>query len=159
MRTTAGTGQTPHTRGLWCAAVFLVLAGLFGMHGLEDHGTADMTAGMGATGVSRTATPSEDSRGLALTTHLHQGKTAELSADTRAMQRIAWVGSPSGGGGHTMAGLCLAVLTMALLSLLTLRRRAVRGVGLAVVLPPVSKGGTGRDRDPPSLNRLSIRRC
>jgi hypothetical protein len=46
------TARPSRTRGLWAAALFVVLAGLFGMHGLAEHGMATMASGPGTADVA-----------------------------------------------------------------------------------------------------------
>lgn len=141
--------------GRWIAVV-VVVAGLFGMHGLPGHGSESMMR-MG-----------DSMLGMATTT---RSAAIELEAPTRpsATQHAATVtdhgsaapvGAMSGGmSGGAMSILCLAILTIAAL-LLFLAVRLTR-MPLTRVQSPASFGvsGVGRDRGPPTLAALSIRRC
>ena len=133
--------------GFWPAFVF-VLAGFFGMHGLGAHGTmaatADSTMGVQA------VVPGP---------HAMSVETAGLASTRVTAQRTAG-SDATGGAGGMGGGFCLAVLVLTAAGLVWLMgppgrsrvRAALEGICLAV-------GGLGRDRDPPSLIHLSVRRC
>ena len=135
----------------------VVLVGLFGMHGLANHGPGgmenmpqvmlqEMTAAVGS--------PVDHLVPAGLV-----GEAGSLAGPV--------VGAAVWSSGHehqgmdmSMAGMCVAVLAVGLFALLLLLRggrlpRALWFVplGAFAVMP------AGRDPDPPSLNVLSIRRC
>ncbi len=89
------------------------------------------------------------------------GHPVESSPASMAARDLSDAGSHRDDGDASLAGLCLAVLAIALLGLFWLGRSARwRWVGggvtgrRAVVWPAVI-----RDRDPPDLFALSIQRC
>ena len=115
-------------------SLVVVLAGLFGMHGLAAHGAHAAETGMGVSMVT-TAAPA-----------------AEATSDLTSVVS----GALSDGA---MSMLCLAVLTAgALLLLRAVRRTRVALARMPAPAPP-SLLAVGRDRDPPSLTALSVRRC
>ena len=120
---------------MWFAAVVVVLAGLFGMHGLSDHGAhssqdAGAMASMG-TAMSVTASPVE------------------------AFAPAAPEGVPMGAG-----GMCVAVLVLSLIALVVGRWRSAAYAVVAVRSRPQQTARfRGRDPDPPSLTSLSVCRC
>lgn len=143
-------------------AVVVVLAGLFGMHGLAGHGShgADTSMGMGDSTVAMTAVATTEvvvgaGHDVAM---VSAHASPAVSSKARATQSLA--SAVSGGlSGGAMSMLCLAVLTAGMFLLLLVLRRP--RVVLARVPAPVAFAplGWGRDRDPPSLTVLSIRRC
>jgi len=129
---------------LWAAALFVVLAGLFGMHGLGDHGMPGM-AHISVTGT--TAHPD-------MTGHADRsGVAVPVPEAPAALDR-------AGLDGHAgMAGMCLALLAGGWLALLLLRSRAVRVLAVTPHRALVARRPRTRDPDPPSLTSLSILRC
>lgn len=136
-------------RALWVGGMLAILAGLFGMHGLDSHGTA----GMGS--MTEAAMPGSVMR---------VGRAADTKATT-----VPDVGSAVASvpvvTGHPlmdmgMAGMCLAVLALALVALLRfLRTNRVRPVLWVLARPARAPVRVGRRPDAPSLIRLSIQRC
>lgn len=122
-------------RAGWLACLVLTLGGLLGMHGLETHGAA-------------------------------MSRSAAHSSMTSAVQRVAvgveTVAGPHAGDGMDMgtACMCMAVLGLVLLLLTASRGRRVihqpRALLAGAARAPTYRG---RDPDPPSLERLSVRRC
>ena len=140
---------------LWAAALFVVLAGLFGMHGLGDHGMPGMAQAPASGPVAHPGGPHR------MIGHTARPRVGVHTAATGAPAPSA-MPSPDAAGlrGHAgMGGMCLALLTGGLLALWLLRGRAVRGLAeqprrsLAVHRP------RSRDPDPPRLANLSILRC
>jgi hypothetical protein len=143
---TTTRGQRGTQGGLFVALLFLLLAGVLGMHGWGSHGVT-----------SGGHTPSAHYMGAAELQNAAVtigGVVAEsISADTPAL-----AGGP-GFGGMPLVGLCVAVLSpvgFVLLLLATLRWRAP--VLLSRARPWHPRRAPGRDRDPPSLARLSVLR-
>jgi hypothetical protein len=143
---TIGSGQRGTQGGLLVALLFLLLAGVLGMHGWGSHGVT-----------SGGHVPSAHHTGLAELQHAAVtvgGVVGEgMSADPPTL-----AGRPDFGG-MPLVGLCVAVLSpvgFVLLLLAALRWRA------PLPLPPArpwhSRRARGRDRDPPSLARLSVLR-
>ncbi|MEP7090735.1 MAG: DUF6153 family protein [Nocardioidaceae bacterium] len=131
--------RLPPARALWLAALFAALTGLFGMHGLDTHGTDQMEAGTSLRGHPLTHLPADTIRLVA---------TAEDVP----------MGGIGGMGG--MGAMCVAVL-LAGLALLLVARAATR-CALGVSRPlsmSVPIPARGRDPDPPSLLTLSVARC
>lgn len=130
------------------ACVLLVLAGLFGMHGLSDHGmsTADAQTmrGQVAAPVAAVAHPVEQ----------------VVSASPAGSARVAHHAMGHRGGTGQMGGLCLAILTGLLLGLAgwlsAQRRHPLFEKQFRVAPLPRPRG---RDPDPPSLVLLSVSRC
>lgn len=128
-----------------------VLGGLFAMHGLGGHGTAHHGSG---SLVAASAAPSAPS---GHDTHAAPRQSGPSAPDDGSLAD----GSPPDGSLSGYAALCLALLAAGSI----LGRRAGRR-GLAVLLPRprpaprlVWPPAARRDRDPPSLTRLSINRC
>lgn len=148
--------QSAPSIGRWVAIV-IVLAGLFGMHGLAGHGSESAEMGMGDTMVALTRTAATAATEIEAATHPNPTPQAAALTSSVASGLVgAMSGTMSGGA---MSTLCLAVLTAAALLVLLGARRT--WVALARVLTPAPFGvfGVGRDRGPPSLTALSIRRC
>ena len=140
---------------LWAAALFLVLAGLFGMHGLGDHGMP----GMAQTRASGIMThPGGLHR---MTDHADRPMAGVHTAGTVSPAVGATPSlAPAGLRGHVgMAGMCLALLTGGLLALLLLRGRAVRAQAEEPRRSLTARRPRSRDPDPPALATLSILRC
>ncbi len=178
MTTPPSGPRTPARRGLWVGSLFLVVAGLFGMHGLANHGPCDMPA-MTGTSAAEMALP-HAAHGSVLTTApdaAHSITTAmgatttsvavstatAIPATAGVLEEIAQVAAAAGGHGHGrgngMVVLCVAILAGVLIALGLLARRPGRGLSVPVDRRRVNVHGLGRDRDPPSLTWLSIRRC
>lgn len=165
-RLTTRRCRTAARHGLWVASLFVVMGGLFGMHGLADHGTGDMSAM--APAVTGTAAHPGDAHAfmpsLAPMDAVHTAVIAVVGATTEAATngveqpgQVATSGAPSG---HLMMGLCLAVLGAGLLLLLALLvGRHARGFFMRVDMRRLLSPPVDRDPDPPSLAKLSIRRC
>jgi hypothetical protein len=120
------------------AALLLVLLGVLAMHGVAGHGSGHASAG---------AAPHHASAVAHVVTHAAH----ELSAPVEHL--AAHDSAPA-----TWTALCLAVLAGAVLVFLTARRAS----GLRVRSWPPSRSAQlpgRRDRDPPSLVLLSVRRC
>ncbi len=156
-------------RGLWIGSLFLVLAGLFGMHGLASHGPCDMPAMPGALNGDMALPDAVDGSMLgAISAYEAHGITKATSATASAaagmLEDVAHVALATGGGhghgqGHGMVGLCLAVLAGALLVLAHWIRRPALRLTVPVSRRSMNLRGLGRDPDPPSLTWLAIRRC
>jgi hypothetical protein len=172
--------RTARWGGPWAAALFVVLAGLFGMHGLAGHGMGTMSSEPGTADVAGMADmgAAADKPGRGAMAHAagmaHQAVAAAASSAVRAadlsvlaaatlsnaVQAVgptAAVATPfsAAGGHHAMAmmGLCVALLAL-------LVRRSARGLRLrAAATRAVSYACRERDPDPPSLTLLSILRC
>jgi hypothetical protein len=144
-------------RGLRLAGLILVLAGLFGMHGLGGHDAAAMgsasLAGMAEMPMSAAAAAA--------------GVTSEPS---HQIGRIGTQGEPetdavgasdAGGMGMGMTAMCVAILAAGLIALV----RFLVGGRVRSVLWMLARQTRaalqhpGRDPDPPSLIALSIQRC
>ncbi len=142
-----GSGRELQTTWLRVGGLLVVLAGLFGMHGLDSHGAA----GLGSTPYALMSAPTMDTM---FSTHHVLAVTPRVGA--------ALVVSASGGSATdmSMTGMCLAVLTVALLGLLGLLRstRSTR-VLWVYARPARGPGYFGRHPDPPCLTSLSIQRC
>ena len=135
---------------LWLGGLLVVLGGLFGMHGLDNHGGAGLDTVAHAT----MAVPASHGTGAghaAMTDTLHEAE-AVLAAATDA----------AGHSGMDMgaAGMCMAVLVLTLIALiLRLYANRARPLLWLVARNAWAPRGRGRDPDPPSLLRLSIQRC
>ena len=141
--------------GLRLAGLILVLAGLFGMHGLGGHEAAAMgsapQAGMAEMPMSAAAA---DAGVMAQPGH----QTGRIS--TRSTPETHAVGA-SGPGGMGMTAMCVAILAAGLVALV----RFLLGGRVRSVLWMLARQTRavlqhpGRDPDPPSLVALSIQRC
>jgi hypothetical protein len=159
----------PTRRGLWIGSLFLVLAGLFGMHGLASHGPCDMPAGPGAVNGEMALPDGVDGSmlGVIFAHEAHgitQATSATASAAAGMLEDVAHVALATGGGhDHSpdpaLVGLCLAILTGSLLALALSTRRPAVTLTVPLDRRSVSPRALGRDPDPPSLTWLSIRRC
>lgn len=146
---TARSGWISVRRGLRPAALILVLAGLFGMHGLDGH---DAVAIRGA----HQATMGEMPVGPTTTDPVLGGHG---QPDIEAV-------SASGAGGMDMGmgmAMCVGILAGALIALRLLLGGRVRPV-LWVLARQARQARAvlehpGRGPDPPSLVALSIQRC
>jgi hypothetical protein len=144
--------QGPARPALRLAGLLVVLAGLFGMHGLDSHGAAG-TEAVAHAGMTEPAVA-----GLAAGHHpapmvmtVRDGAAAVVSAAAATHHPAMEM---------AMAGACLAVLAVALIALLRfLRTNRVRPVLWVLPRRARAPGHAGRDPDPPSLIDLSIQRC
>lgn len=121
------------------------LAGLFAMHGLNDHGAS-----------SHDVSAPTSSAVMAMS---HTSPVAHEAEDV--MEGASIVAETPGEDlpGMAMAGLCLAVLAGAIIGILLLRprRRVIFRRPIAQPFVPAEPSGR-RDRDPPSLFELSVLR-
>jgi uncharacterized protein DUF6153 len=126
--------------------LFLLLTGVLGMHGWGAHGVA-----------SAGHMPSAHGGGPAGVEHPAVAMAAAVGETASPAMRPLDGGADH--GGMSLAGLCVAVLSAlgsVLLLLRALRRRAAEQLPSA---PPWhARRVPGRDRDPPSLARLSVLR-
>ena len=169
MTTPASRPRIPTRRGLLIGSLFLVLAGLFGMHGLASHDPCGMPAMPGELNKETALPGAVDGSMLgAISAHEAHGTTkatpATASPAAGMLEDVAHVALATGGShghgqGHGMAGLCLAVLAGALLVLAHRIRRPALRLTVPVSRRSVNLRGLGRDPDPPSLAWLAIRRC
>ena len=143
------TGRTSSTaRARACTAcvplLFLLLGGLLAMHALDVHGVDPAAAGtpMSAVHTMRHGVPISS-----------QVDRADAAPGTTTLADPA-----TSHGAMAMAGTCVAVLVGIVLSLLAGRRAAGR-IPVPVLLHVPTARPRGRDRDPPSLTALSVRRC
>lgn len=152
MNTHADPGSAARS-ALRMGGLLIVLAGLFGMHGLDSHGTAGMdTIAHAVLTEPALAAVAAEHDPATMVMAVQDGSTAVVVSIARA------VGEPSMGMG--MAGTCMAVLGLALIALLRfLRINRVRALSWVVPLRASAPGDAGRDPDPPSLIDLSIQRC
>ncbi len=146
--------------------LFVVVAGLLGMHGLESHGSTHAI----------TSAHGQSSAGGAMDSAVDRhadpapaGVSAETSGSngaSLAMVKVAVMGLqpmleprdfPSDGG--VLLGMCLAILVGSLLAMMGFRRRAMKGLWLARTVSRLGPAGTIRVREPPSLTMLCVRRC
>jgi len=147
--------------------MFVVLAGLFGMHGLASHGTGDMAMAGVTTGAEvhpgTASVPGAASLSVAHTPPARSATTPVRSGatrDARAFEDVAHFATSDGGSSSGMVEMCLAFLAAGLIALLALlARQHTRGLTVRVDRLRLNLGGLGRDRDPPSLTQLSILRC
>ncbi|MEP6814453.1 MAG: DUF6153 family protein [Marmoricola sp.] len=137
--------------GLWVAALFAVLAGLFGMHGLGGHGTGDLAGSSVTAPVTHAANPGG---------HATIAASPPLVTSVGLSTGLSGAGSPMGSMPGGMAGMCLVVLSVVILALLWfLRTSPSMGVLWVTSRLRVTPVGVGRTLDPPSLAQLSILRC
>jgi hypothetical protein len=143
--------------GLRLAGLILVLAGLFGMHGLGGHDAAAMgsvpQAGMAEIPMSAAAAAA----GLtAAPSHQIEQVGTQGHPDTHVVGA-----SGPGGMGMGMTAMCVAILAAGLIALV----RFLLGGRLRSVLWMLARHTRavlqhlGRAPDPPSLIALSIQRC
>ncbi len=144
--------RTAVRHALWLGGLLVILGGLFGMHGLANHGGDHGGAAIEAVAHAAMTVPAHAARTVA-------------GVDTAGVDTVAVVGVMIDPTGHSAmgmgtTGMCMAVLVLSLL-LLILRLHVSRvppllwSVARSVRSPLVR----GRDPDPPSLFRLSIQRC
>lgn len=139
---------------LWLGGMLVVLGGLFGMHGLDNHGGAGMDsvahAAMASSPMTVAAGPvSAAGRGLA----------GDIAHDTVLMAAVVTDASGDADLGMGATGMCMAVLGLSLLVLLLIRARRLSPLVWLGARPARAPRARGRDPDPPSLILLSIQRC
>lgn len=134
---------------LWLGSLGVVLAGLFGMHGLDSHGMPGMEAAQSDMSFPDMAALS--------------GHGVMSSAAAHEVASLATAGVVASGHLAIDAGMglmCVAILAVALLALLrALRSRRTRRLLWMLTRPARAPAFQGRDPDPPSLIVLSIQRC
>jgi len=145
MPTTTSAYSRGAPGGVLVALLFLLLTGVLGMHGWGSHGV---------TGGGHM--PSADDSSPAGMEHPAVAMAVVVGESASSSMRLL-----SGGASHSgmsLAALCVAVLSTLGLVLLVgaLRRRAA--IPLLSSPLPHTRGVNARDRDPPSLARLSVLR-
>ena len=140
------------------AGLLVVLAGLLAMHGLSGHGASRMdmqTAPPATMSAASMIMDVSDRAAIATGIVSHAG----LLDGNRAEDLLEGA-TGSDHGGMAMGAMCLAILGAALLALLRLLHRA-RVAAVVWSLPRHTRAivPRGRDPDPPSPIKLSIRRC
>jgi uncharacterized protein DUF6153 len=146
MPTATTTQPRGATSGLLVPVLFVVLAGVLGMHGWGSHGVA----GTGHT-------PSAHHSGVAADLQ-HSAVTVAGVVGEGTFADTPPAGSPHSAGMH-LTDLCVAVLSGLGLVLLLLRSpRRLAPVFMPALRPSHSRRPPVRDRDPPSLARLSVLR-
>lgn len=122
-----------------------VLAGLFAMHGMSDHGTMSHS-------------PAESHGSPSIVTHAEM-PTVEATAGIEDADLSSAATKP--GDPHAAMSLCLAILAGAIL--LALRRTGLSSYPLSAVLTTDPSRALlparARDPDRPDLHALSIQRC
>lgn len=146
--------QSSSTRpALRLAGLLVVLGGLFGMHGLADHGTGGMELVPHALMSEMAMPPHSSDRDTASTSLVDHAKVpaqAEIAASDP--------GDP--GMDMTMDAMCVAILAIGLLALVRLLLSSRMGPVLWIHPRPARVlARPGRGPDPPSLFALSIQRC
>jgi hypothetical protein len=139
---------------LWLGALLLTLAGLFGMHGLADHGTEQMGTAHAAMPTMTTIVTDAASTAVDLT---------HATVATVAPVLDAVVSHNSGGGtGMDMsaAAMCLAVLLLTVIALIVhLHAQRLRPLLFLTARPVRAPVTAGRATASPNLYALSIQRC
>ena len=136
-------------RAVWLGALGIVLAGLFGMHGLDSHGMPGMGAAHAAMAGPEMAVPGGHEVMSSSAAHEEGSATTAVPVTS---------GHPAMDVGMELT--CMAILAVALLVLLRqLRGRRARLVLWMLSRPVRAPAFMGRDPDPPSLIALSIQRC
>ena len=148
--------------GLRLAGLILVLAGLFGMHGLGGHDAVAMgsLSEVGMAGMAEM--PMGAARADAGVTTAGLGlHMSQVSTQSRRPATDTVGASGPGGMGMGMTVMCVAVLAAGLIALV----RLLLGGRVRSVLWMLARRARavlqhrGRDPDPPSLIALSIQRC
>ncbi len=148
--TTHGHSESTARHALWVGGMLMILAGLFGMHGLDSHGTA----GMG------TMTETSMSESVMNGVRAAQATTSAVARDAGSAVASWAVASGPTLMDMGMAGMCMAILAVALIAWLRfLRANRVRPVLWVIARPVRASGRAGRHPDSPSLFSLSIQRC
>jgi Family of unknown function (DUF6153) len=134
--------------------MLVVLAGLFGMHGLSSHGAEGAGMGVGPTPEMSMADASMSVATAANVTAL------AATVVTGSMSSAAVDATGHGAMNMGMSGACMAILAVALIALIRLfLTRGTRRALWLLARPARAPAYSGRDPDPPSLTELSIRRC
>lgn len=139
------------------AGLLLVLAGLFGMHGLASHGDAGMETIPQAVMAEMSTSPAAVDLAV-MATVIGDHARPLVGHAQRAVESLG--ASRHGGMDMGMAAMCVAILAVALSALI--RLLLGRGVGPVLWLQPRQSSAVvhpGRDPDPPSLIALSIQCC
>jgi uncharacterized protein DUF6153 len=153
--------RSPVRHALWLTGLLVVLSGLFGMHGLDNHGGEHGGAVMESVTRSAVTVPAHS----AASGHEAMTGAARAATTVASASAAALGGAVTDATGHTgmdmgAAGMCMAVLVLSLLllilSLYASRVPPLLWLVARAVRSPVVRG---RDPDPPSLFRLSIQRC
>ncbi|MEP7090011.1 MAG: DUF6153 family protein [Nocardioidaceae bacterium] len=148
----AKPGGTP----LRLAGLLMVLAGLFGMHGLVGHGDGGMQTS------SRTAMSGMSMSPIAAGFHasvIDEGDLANPLAG-QARRPVQFASAPGHVGMDMSMAMCMAILAVGLIALLRLLLgRGVSSVWWSLPRQVRARVYPGRAADPPSLTALSIRRC
>lgn len=132
---------------LWVGA----FAGLFAMHGLNDHGVSHEISHHSSAVVAASSD----------TGHAGHGHLAPaVSSPDGGVGRLGLAGQ-EGPSPEGMASLCLAVLAVAVFLVVAVVVRRPWGVlgRRSASGQPGTATPLGRERDPPCLYRLSIQRC
>ena len=127
---------------LWLGGLLVVLGGLFGMHGLDNHGGAGLDAVAHAAGHS------------AMTAH-HVEVEAVMPVALSGHGAPGHSGIDVGAAGACMAGLVLTLIAQALRAY----GSRARPLLWPAARPRRAPGGRGRNPGSPSLIQLSIQRC
>ena len=153
--TTRSGSTAPHA--LWLGGLLVVLAGLFGMHGLDSHGAAGADTIAHAVMIGPGADPVASGQD-----HMASGRAAAVhgAGSSGVTMAAGEVATSHGAMGSGMAGTCMAVLVVALIALLRMLlyargRPLYRPLGRSARAPSYH----ARDPDPPSPISLSIQRC
>ncbi|GAB3669130.1 hypothetical protein GCM10027596_40920 [Nocardioides korecus] len=152
--------RTAARRALWLGALLLTLAGLFGMHGLSDHGTEQMdSAHTPATTVSSVSSMSSVMTGTASTAvDLAHATVATVSPVLDAV--VSHNPGASTGMDMSVTAMCLAVLLLTAIALIVaLQAQRLRPLLFLTARPVRAPVTAGREPAPPNLYALSIQRC
>lgn len=153
---TSPTQQQRRPRnGAGLLLLLVVLGGVFGMHALDAHGVAgNHTVGMTHHASTSTSAIRDGSPMMSSADQVH------ASAERPMFSASSSLRAPAGDFSSVMS-LCLGVLVASVLLLLVRRAHGLPLLGLAPRWLTVAQPWTvrGRDRDPPSLALLSVRRC
>lgn len=137
------------------SGMLVVVAGLFGMHGLSGHGVQRMDM------VPVVTLTSPSTTGVLM--HMNSGAVGVDGQQVATIDRphlLAVGASGLGGMDMCISVMCVAVLGAALLALLQVLRRE-RPTSSLWTRPPRTRVTMrpGRGRAPPSFTDLSIQRC
>ena len=139
------------------AGLLMVLAGLFGMHGLAGHGDGGMETS------SRTAMTGMSMSPVAAGVHALVTDVGDHAKPLAGQAQRAVEGARVPGNvgmDMNMAAMCMAILAAALIALLRLLLgRRVVPVWWSLPRQVKAMVCPGREPDPPSLTALSIQRC